>query len=58
MQLQGRQLWRDNSLLVLVVGRLIFLGLVELTKESGLNVEEECSNEEAAEVRKSYISVE
>ena len=45
-------------MLVLVVGRLIFLGLVELTKELRLNVEEECSNEEAAEVRKSYISVE
>ena len=48
MQLQGRQLWRANSLLVLVV-EVFYLGFVELAKEFGLDVEEECSNEEAAE---------
>ena len=40
-------------MLVFVAGvfffRGFFLGLVELAKEFGLDVEEECSNEEAAE---------
>ena len=53
MQLQGRQLWRANSLLVFVAGvfffRGFFLGLVELAKEFGFNVEEECSDKEDAE---------
>ena len=37
-----------NSLLVLVV-EVFYLGFVELAKEFGLDVEEECGNEEAAE---------
>ena len=42
------QLQRANSLLVFVV-RVLFLGLVELAKEFGFDVEEECSDEDDAE---------
>ena len=41
--------WSVGLLFAVVVGRLIFLGFVELAKEFGLDVEEECSDEEDAE---------
>ena len=38
-----------GQFIVVLVVEVFYLGFVELAKEFGLDVEEECSNEEAAE---------